>query len=87
MTWLGKSYLSSKKNIKKLKESMFARLRYLWLWKKETPTGFLNANYKPLNAIEEITVFSKAKVGSLSKNPIPYHPPTKAMSWFHKIID
>lgn len=49
--------------------------RYLWLWKKETPTGFLNANYKPLNAIEEIAVFSKAKVGSLSKNPIPYHPP------------
>ena len=41
--------------------------RYLWLWKKETPTGFLNANYKPLNAIEEIAVFSKAKVGSLSK--------------------
>lgn len=50
--------------------------RYMWLWKKETPTGFLNANYKPLNAVEEIVVFSKAKVGSLSKNPIPYHPPT-----------
>lgn len=50
--------------------------RYLWFWKKDTPTGFLNANYKPLNAIEEIAVFSKAKVGSLSKNPIPYHPPT-----------
>ena len=50
--------------------------RYLWLWKKETPTGYLNANYKPLNAVEEIAVFSKAKVGSLSKNPIPYHPPT-----------
>lgn len=50
--------------------------RYQWLWKKDTPTGFLNANYKPLNAIEEIAVFSKATVGSLSKNPIPYHPPT-----------
>ena len=50
--------------------------RYVWLWKKETPTGFLNANYKPLNAIEYIAVFSRAKVGSLSKNPIPYHPPT-----------
>ena len=50
--------------------------RYQWLWKKETPTGFLNANYKPLNAIEYIAVFSKATVGSLSKNPIPYHPPT-----------
>ena len=50
--------------------------RYIWLWKKDTPTGFLNANYKPLNATEDIIVFSKAKVGSLSKNPIPYHPPT-----------
>lgn len=50
--------------------------RYIWQWKKESSTGFLNANYKPLNAIEEIAVFSKAKVGSLSKNPIPYHPPT-----------
>ena len=50
--------------------------RYMWLWKKENPTGFLNANYKPLNAVEEIAVFSKATVGSLSKNPIPYHPPT-----------
>lgn len=50
--------------------------RYMWFWEKETPTGFLNSNYKPLNAIEEIAVFSKAKVGSLAKNPIPYHPPT-----------
>lgn len=50
--------------------------RYMWFWKKENPTGFLNANYKPLNAIEEIVVFSKATVGSLSKFPIPYHPPT-----------
>ncbi len=50
--------------------------RYMWLWKKESPTGFLNANYKPLNAIEEIAVFSRATVGSLSKHPIPYHPPT-----------
>lgn len=50
--------------------------RYMWFWKKENPTGFLNANYKPLNAIEEIVVFSKATVGSLSKLPIPYHPPT-----------
>ena len=50
--------------------------RYLWLWKKESPTGYLNANYKPLNATEDIAIFSKAKVGSKSKNPIPYHPPT-----------
>ena len=50
--------------------------RCMWFWEKETPTGFLNSNYKPLNSIEEIAVFSKAKIGSLAKNPIPYHPPT-----------
>ena len=50
--------------------------RYLWLWKKESPVGYLNANYKPLTATEDIAVFSKATVGSQSKNPIPYHPPT-----------
>ena len=50
--------------------------RYLWLWKKESPMGYLNANYKPLTATEDIAVFSKATVGSQSKNPIPYHPPT-----------
>lgn len=48
--------------------------RYKWIWKKESPTGHLNANYKPLNITEEISVFSKATVGSLSKNPIRYYP-------------
>lgn len=50
--------------------------RYSWIWQKDIKTGFLNANYKPLNETEDILVFSKATVGSLSKNPIPYHPPT-----------
>lgn len=50
--------------------------RYSWVWKKESSTGFLNANYKPLKRTEDIVIFSKAKVGSKSKNPIPFHPPT-----------
>ena len=49
--------------------------RYSWIWKKEGPTGFLNSKYRPLQITEDITVFSKAKVGSLAKNPIIYHPP------------
>ena len=49
--------------------------RYSWIWKKESPNGFLNANFAPLKITEDICVFSKATVGSLSKNPIPYHPP------------
>ena len=48
--------------------------RYSWIWKKDTATGHLNANYKPLNITEDICVFSKGTVGSLSKNPIRYYP-------------
>jgi site-specific DNA-methyltransferase (adenine-specific) len=48
--------------------------RYSWIWKKDTATGHLNANYKCLNITEDICIFSKASVGSLSKNPIRYYP-------------
>lgn len=48
--------------------------RYSWVWKKEAATGHLNANYKPLRITEDIAVFSKGTVGSLSKNPIVYNP-------------
>lgn len=48
--------------------------RYSWIWKKETATGHLNANYKPLNITEDVCVFSRGTVGSLSKNPIIYYP-------------
>lgn len=48
--------------------------RYSWIWKKDSPSGFLNCNYAPLKITEDICIFSKAKVGSLSKNPIRYYP-------------
>lgn len=48
--------------------------RYSWIWKKESATGFLNANYKPLSITEDISVFSFGTVGSLSKNPMRYNP-------------
>lgn len=48
--------------------------RYNWIWKKKNPTGFLNVNYKPLNCTEDICIFSKGTVGSLSNNPIRYYP-------------
>lgn len=48
--------------------------RYKMIWKKDSPTGFLNCNYRPLSVFEDILVFSKATVGSLSKNPIRYFP-------------
>ena len=49
--------------------------RYSWLWKKESATGYLNSKYRPLQITEDIVVFSYAKVGSLAKHPITYHPP------------
>ena len=58
----------------KLISSNMDMFRYIWTWKKDTPTGFLNANYAPLKATEDICVFSHGKVGSLSKNPIRYFP-------------
>ena len=48
--------------------------RYKMVWEKESPTGFLNSNYKPLSLFEDIVVFSKGMVGSKSKLPIRYYP-------------
>lgn len=48
--------------------------RYSWVWKKESATGHLNANYKPMQITEDICVFSFGTIGSLSKNPIVYYP-------------
>lgn len=48
--------------------------RYKMVWEKESPTGFLNSNYKPLSLFEDIVVFSKGTVGSKSKLPIRYYP-------------
>ena len=54
--------------------SNLKKYRYKWIWKKESPLGFLNANYKPLGITEEICVFSNYTVGSASKNKIRYNP-------------
>ena len=48
--------------------------RYSWIWVKESPTGFLNCAYAPLKATEDICVFSRCTVGSLSKSPIRFFP-------------
>lgn len=49
--------------------------RYNWIWKKESASAFLNSHYAPLKITEDICVFSKATVGSASKNKIKYNPP------------
>ena len=54
--------------------SNIEQYRYSWVWKKDGCNGFLNANYAPLKITEDICVFSRATVGSLSKNKIRYNP-------------
>ena len=49
--------------------------KYSWIWKKPFPTGFLNANYRPMLSFEDILVFSKSGAGAGSKNNnMTYNP-------------
>ena len=58
----------------KLIQSNTELFRYKLIWEKESPTGFLNCNYKPLSLFEDIVIFSSGTVGSKSKLPIRYYP-------------
>ena len=44
--------------------------KYKWYWAKDRGTGFLNAKKMPLRKIEEILIFSPAKIGSFTYLPI-----------------
>jgi len=49
--------------------------KYSWMWVKPFPTGFLNANYRPMLSFEDIAVFSKSGAGAGSKgNNMQYYP-------------
>ncbi len=52
----------------KLVSSNYEMYKYSWIWKKPFPTGFLNANYRPMLSFEDILVFSKSGAGAGSKN-------------------
>lgn len=41
--------------------------KYCWYWKKSKPNGWQHAKNKPMTAIEEICVFSKAPMGHVSQ--------------------
>lgn len=60
----------------KLIASNFELFKYCWIWKKTFPTGFLNANYRPMLQFEDIAVFSKSGAGAGSKNSgcMRYYP-------------
>lgn len=48
--------------------------RYDWLWEKNSPTGFPNANYMPLRSVESMLVFSKAIPNPNAKSKMIYFP-------------
>ena len=41
--------------------------KYCWYWKKSKPNGWQHSKNKPMTAIEEICVFSKAPMGHMSQ--------------------
>lgn len=58
-----------------LLSSNLRMFKYCWIWKKDTPTNFLNANYQPLKNYEDICVFSKGNASwSGRKNSMTYNP-------------
>ena len=58
----------------KLISSNYDMFAYCWYWLKSKPTGFPNANVRPMFNIEDITVFSKGKANPRAIDRIPYNP-------------
>ncbi|MDW4519821.1 site-specific DNA-methyltransferase [Staphylococcus saprophyticus] len=42
--------------------------KYTWIWEKDYPTGFAQANHRPMKRHEEIVVFSKAATSAGNNN-------------------
>lgn len=51
-----------------LRLSNMEMYRYDWKWVKNRPTGFANANFRPMRKYEDIIVFSKAFASAGGKN-------------------
>lgn len=61
---------------KVLGASNLPMLKYEWIWEKPNATGFLNSNFAPLKAHENILIFSFSG-GGFTKHPennMIYHP-------------
>jgi site-specific DNA-methyltransferase (adenine-specific) len=48
--------------------------KYSWIWKKRSPTGFVNCNRRPMKQYEDICVFSKGSAVNIAKNNMKYFP-------------
>ena len=42
--------------------------KYTWVWEKNSPTGFISANHRPLKRHEDIVVFSKGVTSAGNNN-------------------
>ena len=51
----------------KLTSSNIDNFKYCWYWEKTKPNGFQHSKNKPMRAVEEICVFSKAPIGHVSQ--------------------
>ena len=57
-----------------LRMSNLKWFKYDWIWRKNKPTGFTNAKYRPLCSTEHISVFSKAPAAHGAKSPMKFFP-------------
>ena len=58
----------------KLIESNPKMFRYEIIWIKTRPTGFANANYRPMKKHENILIFTKASTSTAGNNHATYNP-------------
>jgi site-specific DNA-methyltransferase (adenine-specific) len=61
---------------KVLSVSNLDMLKYEWIWNKNRPTGYMNANYAPMKQHENILVFSKKSACYVKdkKSAMNYYP-------------
>ena len=57
-----------------LRLSNIKMFKYDWVWRKNRPTGFVNAKLCPMKENEIISVFSLGKTSNGNKNNMRYYP-------------
>jgi len=71
-----------------LRMSNIKNYKYDWTWKKSKPNGFQHSKNKPMKAIENIMVFSKAPMGHkslLGNKRMQYNPQNLKESGLKKV--
>lgn len=54
--------------------SNISMFKYMMYWRKQRPSGFVNAKLKPLKDIEEIAIFSNGTTANCSNKNMLYNP-------------